>query len=92
MLLEASLITFFLILSAAATGYIFSGWFKRFRIIPVCASSIVFTISLVVVVALDMNNIIIMSAIALQVISLGMMIATGSAKLRHKLHVLSQAA
>lgn len=91
MWLEASLTTFCIVLAAAAAGYMFSGWFNRFRTLPVCFVTIVFSISLVVVFALDLNDLITIFAIALQIISLCMMIATGSAKLRHRLHIHSQA-
>lgn len=92
MLLEASLTFCFLVFAAAAAGYMFSGWFKRFRILRVCYVSIGFTITLAVVLAFDLNDLFTISTIALQITSLCMMIASGSAKLRHRLNIPSQAA
>lgn len=92
MWLEASLTTFCIVLAASAAGYIFSGWFNRFRTLPVCFVSIGFTISLAVILALEFNTPITIFAIALQIMSLCMTIATGLAKLRHRLHIPSQVA
>lgn len=92
MWIEATLTTFCIVLAAAAIGYLFSGWFNRFRTLPACFVTIGFTISLTVVLALDFNELITICAIALQIISLCIMIATGSAKLRQRLRIPSQAA
>lgn len=91
MWLETSLVALCIVLAAAA-GYMFYGWFNRFRSMPVCIVSIGFSICLAVVLTLEFNDLITILAIALQIMSLCMMIATGAAKLRHRLHIPSKAA
>lgn len=90
MWLEALLTTFCIVLAAAAVGYMYSGWFNRFRTLPLCLVAIGFTIILAILLVLDFNDLITLLAIALQIMSLCMMIATGLAKLRHRLIIRSQ--
>lgn len=84
---ESTFFTIVVLFAAIATGFIFSGWFERFRIIPVSLVSIGLSISSVVTILLGLNDVVTISVLLLQVISLVMMIVIGVAKLRHKMKV-----
>ncbi|MEG5667221.1 hypothetical protein [Enterobacter roggenkampii] len=88
MWIEASLIIFALLVVSAVAGYMFSEWFSRFHITTVSIVSIGLSISLVMLLLFGTNNLVKISLITLQTLSIGVMIATGTAKSKKhsKLH------
>ncbi|MEH4714409.1 hypothetical protein PO360_21790 [Enterobacter ludwigii] len=80
MWIEASLIFFVVLVASVVASYMFSEWFNRFHITTVSIVSIGLSISLVMLLIFETNNLAIIFLIILQTLSFGVMIATGIAK------------